>query len=151
MHDNELDTIDRKILNELSRDARTPVSTLALKVGLSRQATRQRIDRLEAHGVIAAYTIRQQRPRGSESMVPAVIQVYRKDRMRGSDVTRAIAAIPEVTYCAVLSGDIDLLLTVEARSHERINEIWSAISSLPGVENTKTHFVLSSVVDRRHP
>lgn len=150
MHDNQLDNIDRKILNELSRDARTPVSTLAQKVGLSRQATRQRIDRLEAHGVIAAYTIRQQRPRGSEALVSAVMQVYRKDRMRGSDVNRAIAAIPEVVYCAVLSGNIDLLLTVEARSHERVNEIWAYISSLPGVENTETHFVLSTIVDRLH-
>jgi Lrp/AsnC family transcriptional regulator, leucine-responsive regulatory protein len=144
-----LDAIDRKILDELLVDARVPIATLALRVGLSRHAVRHRIDRLEAHKVIAGYTIRlTERSKGTPP-ARAVMMVYRKDRMRGADVTTAIAAIPEVTHCYVLSGAFDLIAYIEAESHERINNIWSYISSLSGVADIVTNFALASVLDRR--
>lgn len=143
----ELDPIDRKILEELLTDARIPIATLARRVHLSRHAVRHRIDRLEAQNVITGYTIRlgeANRPKAR-----AIIRLYRKDRMRGKEVTDAIARIPEVTTCYVVSGDSDLILHIEAESQERVNAIWSHLSTLPGVTDTNTAFVLSAVVDRR--
>lgn len=145
----ELDAIDRKILDELLADARVPIAALAMRVGLSRHAVRHRIDRLEAHKVIAGYTIRLTERSREKPLVRAIMMVYRKDRMRGADVTTAIAAIPEVTYCYVLSGDFDLIVHIEADTQERINDIWSHIARLPGVTDTHTTFILSSVIDRR--
>lgn len=146
----ELDAIDRKILDELLADARVPVATLALRVHLSRHAIRHRIDRLEALKVITGYTIRLSERSAEKPLVRAIIMVYRKDRMRGVDVTSAIAAIPEVSTCHVLSGDFDLMVHIEAGSQERVSEIWSHLARLPGVTDTHTTFILSSVVDRRH-
>lgn len=143
----ELDTIDHKILEELKADARLPVATLARRVHLSRHAVRHRLDRLEALKVIAGYTLRL-----GESQAPkakAILRVYRKDRMRGKDVTDAIARIPEVVTCYVVSGDSDLVLHIEAESQDRINAIWSQLANHPGVADTNTAFVLSTVVDRR--
>ncbi|MNR01053.1 AsnC family protein [compost metagenome] len=68
--------------------------------------------------------------------------------MRGADVTSVLAKIPEVVECAILSGEIDLMVRLEADSHERINQIWSQISTLPGVQNINTCFVLSALVQR---
>ena len=143
----ELDAIDRKILAELREDARIPVATLAQRVHLSRHAVRHRIDRLEALKVIGGYTILP--GEGSQPTAKAILRVYRKDRMRGTDVTDAIAGIPEVTFCCVVSGDSDLIVQVEAESQERVNAIWSQLANLPGVSDTNTAFVLSTVVDRR--
>ena len=144
-----LDAIDRQLFDALREDARTPVATLAQRVGLSRHAVRHRIDRLEALKVIAGYTVRSgERPAGAP-VVRAVILVYRKDRMRGADVTTAIARLPEVSYCAVLSGELDLLVHLEAPSQDRITEIWQMLAALPGVVDTHTSFVLSPLVDRR--
>lgn len=143
----ELDPIDRRILDELSADARLPIATLAQRVHLSRHAVRNRLDRLEAQKVITGYTIRL-----GEAQTPkarAILRVYRKDRMRGKDVTDAIARIPEVTTCYVVSGDSDLVLHIEAESQDRINAIWSQLANLPGVTDTNTAVVLSTVVDRR--
>jgi DNA-binding Lrp family transcriptional regulator len=145
----QLDAIDRKILDELLVDARVPIATLAMRVGLSRHAVRHRIDRLEAHKVIAGYTIRLTERSRETQPARAVMMVYRKDRIRGADVTTAIAAIPEVTNCYVLSGAFDLIAYIEAESHERVNHIWSYISSLPGVADIVTNFALASVLDRR--
>jgi Lrp/AsnC family transcriptional regulator, leucine-responsive regulatory protein len=145
----ELDAIDRKILEELTADARLPVATLAQRVHLSRHAVRHRLDRLEALKVIAGYTLRLGEGPPKKPTTRAIIRVYRKDRMRGTEVTEAITRIPEVTYCYVVSGDSDLIVHIEAESQDRVNAIWSHLSNLPGVADTNTAFVLSSVVDRR--
>ncbi len=145
----QLDAIDRQILDALLADARIPVATLAQQVGLSRHAVRHRIDRLEALKVITGYTVRLGDRAAEAPLVRAIIMVYRKDRMRGADVTTAIAKLPEVSYCAVLSGDLDLLVQLEAPSQERITEIWQMLAALPGVVDTHTSFVLSPLVDRR--
>jgi len=143
----DLDSIDRSILDELLADARIPIATLAQRVHLSRQAVRHRIDRLEAQNVIAGYTIRLGAASAPRAL--AIIRVYRKDRMRGRDITEIIAGIPEVTTCYVVSGDSDLILHIEAESQERISRIWEQLANLPGVVDTHTATVLSTVVDRR--
>lgn len=146
MNKPELDAIDRKILDELRDDARIPIAVLAQRVHLSRHAVRHRLDRLEAQKVIAGYTIRL--GEGRQPRTRAILRVYRKDRMRGREVTEAIARIPEVVACYVVSGDSDLILQIEAESQERVNAIWSQLASLPGVADTNTAFVLSTVVER---
>ncbi|MCB6185371.1 Lrp/AsnC family transcriptional regulator [Leeia sp. TBRC 13508] len=149
MRPTELDCIDQKILEELQADARIPISTLATKVGLSRHAVTHRIDRLEAHKIITGYTIKVKERAPAKSLVRAIMMVYRKDRMRGADVTAAISKIPEVTYCAILSGEFDLMIHIEAESQERISDIWSFIANLPGVEDTRTAFQLYTTVDKK--
>jgi DNA-binding Lrp family transcriptional regulator len=148
MNATELDSIDRKILDELLADARIPIATLAHRVNLSRHAIRHRIDRLESLKVISGYTIRMGNQWDGEHAVRAIIMVYRKDRMRGTDVTSAIMKIPEVTFCYIVSGMFDLVVHIEAESVDRVNTIWAHLANLPGVQDTHTTFVLSAVIDR---
>ena len=83
-----------------------------------------------------------------QSPVSAFLMVYRKDRVRGSDVITCLRSIPEVVLCDVVSGDFDLLVRIEARSLERIQEIWEQIAALPGVTDTVTAMTLSSLIRR---
>ena len=141
-----LDQIDQRILEELTRNARISHAELAAKVLLSRNAVRQRIDRMERHGQIQGYTM----VSGPAGQAPAAayLMIYRKDRVRGSEVVAALQAIPEVVHCDVVSGDFDLIVRLEARSLERIQEIWERIAALPGVKDTVTAMSLSSYVSR---
>lgn len=141
-----LDQIDQRILAELTKNARISHAELATKVLLSRNAVRQRIDRMERQGYIQGYTV----VSGASGLSPvsAFLMVYRKDRVRGLDVISALRSIPEVVLCDVVSGDFDLLVRLEARSLERIQEIWEQIASLPGVTDTVTAMTLSSLVRR---
>ena len=84
--------------------------------------------------------------RRQSSQISAVIFVYRYDRMRGDEVLRALGAIPEIVQCEVMSGEFDLMVRVGASSPERVHNVWKEISAMPGVENTVTSFVLSSVI-----
>lgn len=115
----QIDETDVKILHELASDARITHAELAQRVNLSRNAVRQRIERLERDKEIAGYTIR----RGgssSASQIAAIIFVYRHDRMRGADVLLALKKVPEIRSCDVMSGEFDLVLRVEANGPDRI-------------------------------
>ncbi|KAF0865859.1 Lrp/AsnC family transcriptional regulator [Pseudomonas sp. LD120] len=140
-----LDPLDERILAELTLNARAAHAELAAKVNLSRNAVRQRIERLERDGAIQGYTIRLGAGRGAETRINALIFVYRYDRMRGAEVLQALRAMPEIVQCEVLSGEFDVLVRVSAATAERVHRVWNDIAALPGVENTVTSFVLSSV------
>lgn len=143
-----IDKADEKILAELTRNARIPHAELAEKVNLSRNAVRQRIERLERDGLILGYTIAVGEGRPRASTITAMMFVYRHDRMRGGDVIQALKRLPEVVSCDVMSGDFDLVVRVEADAADRIREIWQEVSALPGVRDTLTAFALSSLVKR---
>jgi len=62
-----LDLIDRRLLVELDKNSRQPVSALAKKVRLSKQAVKQRLEKLEGNKIILNYY--------------AVIDVFKLQRM----------------------------------------------------------------------
>lgn len=115
---------------------------------VSRNAVRQRIERLERSGVIQGYTIITGDGRAGGTAVVALMLVYRQDRMLGGDVIGALKSMPEVVACDVMSGEFDLVVRVEAATADRIREIWQAMSALPGVRDTLTAFALSSMIKR---
>ncbi|AKK00513.1 MULTISPECIES: Lrp/AsnC family transcriptional regulator [Pseudomonas] len=139
-----LDKVDEKILEALTRNARLSHNDIAMKVNLSRNAVRLRIERLERDGYVRGYTIVKGMPSNDTGPIKALIFVYRKERMRDAEVVRCVVSMPEVISCNVMSGDWDLVLTVEAINADRIHKVWAEISALPGVLNTVTSFVLSS-------
>ncbi|SDA92649.1 Lrp/AsnC family transcriptional regulator [Sinorhizobium sp. NFACC03] len=143
-----LDRLDEHILAELTRNARIAHAELAEKVNLSRNAVRQRIERLERDGLIQGYTIVAGEGKPRIAAVTAMMFVYRHDRMRGGDVIQALKRVPEVVSCDVMSGEFDLVVRVEAGTADRIREVWQEVSGLPGVRDTLTAFALSSMIKR---
>ncbi|GGO96494.1 Lrp/AsnC family transcriptional regulator [Wenjunlia tyrosinilytica] len=146
-----LDDIDKQILDELTRNARIPHAELADRVLLSRNAVRQRVERLERDGHIQGYTIVPGEGDRAAAPVAAMIFVHRHDRVRGGDVIMALRRMPDIVTCDVMSGELDLVLRVETARPDRIQEIWSEISALPGVRDTVTSVVLSTLIGRWAP
>lgn len=140
-----IDKVDETILDELTRNSRLAHNDIALKVNLSRNAVRLRVERLERDGYIKGYTILKGDPARSDTSISALIFVYRQDRMRGTEVVQSIVSMREVVSCQIMSGDLDIVLRVEACTNERLHKVWSDISVMPGVVNTMTSFVLSSI------
>ncbi|MCQ9132281.1 MULTISPECIES: AsnC family transcriptional regulator [Streptomyces] len=143
-----MDAIDERIITELTRNARISHAELGRRVRLSRNAVRQRVERLERQGHIGGYTIVRPPSGRDRETVAAHVLVYREDRMRGADVLAALKRIPEVVSCDVLSGQFDLLVSVEADSLERVRGIWEQMAQMPGVRDTVTALTLSRVVSR---
>ena len=142
-----LDEIDQKIINELKKNARLPIAKLAHRVSLSRNAVRQRIERLERDQVIAGYTLKIGDGIKAENKISAFMFILRKDRMRGHDIIKTISEIPEVLSCHIVSGELDLVVRLEATSQEKIQNIWEDLAKIPGIVDISTSFMLSSPVE----
>ncbi len=138
--------MDRRLIAELSADARLTQVALAARVGLSRSAVQERIKRLEREGVILGYTLRL----GSEKKVG--VRAYLLVRGSGPNHERAVRileAFPEIRVADSVSGDIDLVLQVEAERLEDINRVRDDLAKMPGVATTQTLLVMASRFDRR--
>ena len=57
MAENTLDEVDKELLLLLGGDGRASASALAERVGMTRQAVTERLDRLKRDGVIHQYTV----------------------------------------------------------------------------------------------
>jgi len=115
----ELDDFDNKIIQALISNARLSVSDLSRHVNLSRNAVTHRMNKLEKSGVIKGYKVILGDGLPVNEIVVAIMMVYRKDRMRDTEVIKYATKVPEIVSCYIMSGDYDVILNVQARSHER--------------------------------
>ncbi|HJV23675.1 MAG TPA: Lrp/AsnC family transcriptional regulator [Holophagaceae bacterium] len=141
-----LDDLDRRIIAELSVDARLTQVALAARVGLSRTSVQERLKRLERDGVIQGYTLRLGRER------PQGLRAYLLVKGTGASHDRAVRALegfPEVRVADSVSGDIDLVLQLEADRLEDLTRIRDEVAKLPGVASTQTLLVMAPRFDRR--
>jgi len=141
-----LDELDRRLLSELRADAKLPQAALAARLGISRSAVQERIKRLERQGVILGYTLRlaEQKPKG--------VRAYLLVKGSGPSHDRAVQLLegfPEVRVADSVSGDIDLVLQVEAERLEDINRVRDELAKLPGIGSTQTFLVMQARFDRR--
>ena len=142
----DLDDLDRRLLAELEADARLTQVALAARVGLSRSAVQERLKRLERDGVILGYTLRlgQVRPPG--------VRAYLLVKGNGPSHDRAVRTLetfPEVRVADSVSGDIDLVLQLEADRLEDLNRVRDEVAKLPGIASTQTLLVMAPRFDRR--
>lgn len=139
------DEIDRRLIALLQDDARRPVAALAQAVGLSRSAVQERLQRLEAHGVIAQYTVRL-----GHGIAPlqAWLCLRYAEGFSCDDVMPALQAMPEVRECHSLAGDIDLLVRVATATPAQLADARERIAALKGVDDVTTLPVLRTLLDR---
>ncbi|MDX1482136.1 MAG: Lrp/AsnC family transcriptional regulator [Woeseiaceae bacterium] len=141
------DSIDRKIIAELRRDARISWVELSDRVNLSASACQRRVQALIDDGVITGFSARvDPRALGYDIEAYLSVRVERHDVKSAAEFRRAIAGYPEVRTCRMMTGDIDFLLRViarDVRSYGRFVE--EKILSLPGVTDASTSIVLDQI------
>ena len=109
----DLDAIDRRIIAALQDDGRLSNVELADRVGLSPSPCLRRVKRLEREGYIEAYRATLQRGRiglGFTVFVGVKIEAHANERAETFE--EAIAAMPEIVSCHMVSGEADYLLEV---------------------------------------
>ena len=139
------DQYDQKILALLVDDARLSVSDISRQVNLSRSAVTERIRRMEDNRTITGYHAHTSVSK--EDGVTAYLALT--FRPLSCDLVQPlIEAIPEVKLAHSISGDLDLLLLVQANSMTRLNAIRSEMDSWPNLNKIVTHMCLSNRLDR---
>jgi Lrp/AsnC family leucine-responsive transcriptional regulator len=138
-----VDDIDKKILHILRADARTPITSLAKRVGRSRTAVQARVTHLQNTGVILRYTI-QESTQGTQAETGAVVLVSVAVRSDSNGLVKVFKAIPEVSSCLSVAGEASFALLVSRTSSERLKDVVEEIFNASGVTKTETVISLST-------
>ncbi|ESP87400.1 Lrp/AsnC family transcriptional regulator [Candidatus Halobonum tyrrellensis] len=132
-----MDDLDRRILNLLRRDARTPYTEIAERVGTSEGTVRNRVDRMTDEGVIERFTINTR-----TGNVKAMIEISVDMNVNTSAVSEELAEWEEVDFVWQVSGEEDVVMIVDAVDTRAVNELITRSRELPEVEGTKTRLIL---------
>lgn len=143
----EPDARDQALIDLLRANAREPTASLARKLGLSRSAVQERIQRLERDGLITGYTLRAGPDRRVAGITAHVMLSL--DQRQGERAVQALKALPEVRACLAVSGGFDLIAIVQAPSTEALDRLLDRIAALPAIARTSTAVVLATKFDRR--
>ncbi len=147
MKHRDTDRIDRIILSELQRDCRLPVAELAVRAGLSPSACHRRMKLLEQHGAIAGYGANlngQALGFSIEFFVEVSLTSQTEEAFERFEL--AVARVPEILECHLMSGQFDYLLRIaaaDAADYERIHR--QRISRLPGIQRIQSSLALRTV------
>lgn len=143
----KLDARDLKILAILQEEGRISKSELAKRVNLSNTPCWERLQRLEAAGIVRGYGARIALEALAEHM--AVFVTVELDNHRSEDFSRfeaKVTAEREIVACWALGGGLDYLLQVVTRnvaSYQRL--IDRLLESDAGVKRYYTYVVTKEV------
>jgi Lrp/AsnC family transcriptional regulator, leucine-responsive regulatory protein len=140
-----MDSTDRKILNILQSDARTPNAELARQVGMAPSAVLERVRKLEERGVIRGYEARLD-PKALDFGLLAFVLVRSDERFGHPISERALAEIPEVQEVHHVAGQDCFLLKVRVANTDALQALLrDRIGAIDTVRSTNTTIVLQTV------
>jgi Lrp/AsnC family leucine-responsive transcriptional regulator len=140
----KLDPHDKKILAELSEDARLPFAELARRIGLSPSATTERVKQLESLGLIRGYCADLDL-KALGLNITAFIRMT-CDGPRYQPFLKFLKTLDPIQECHHLTGGDAFLLKVVLSSTEELERL---IEKLLPYGSPTTSMVLSTPVHRK--
>ncbi|ADO41397.1 Lrp/AsnC family transcriptional regulator [Ketogulonicigenium vulgare] len=144
----QLDATDKRILDVLQKEGRITNAELADRIGLSPSACHRRMQRLEAEGFIRGFVALLD-PRKVQRQTTVFVEITlsgQADEVLDS-FERAVARVPQVLECHLMTGAADYLLKVVAEDTEDFARIHRRfLAKLPGVAQIQSSFALRTVV-----
>jgi DNA-binding Lrp family transcriptional regulator len=140
----QLDDLDRLILSELIRDARTSIRSLAERVHISRANAYARVDRLVADGVITGFTAQIAHERAGLGTSAYVSLSIEQNSWR--EVSARLGRLLYVEHVSMLGADFDVLVLVRAPDNAALRDlVLDRIQAIPGVQTTRTWLVFDEL------
>jgi Lrp/AsnC family leucine-responsive transcriptional regulator len=143
-----LDDIDRILLRTLRHNARASYAELARQVGLSAPAVHDRVDKLEATGVITGYHA-SIAPSVLGKSVSALIGVFITDNGDSDKIAADFAAQPAVEDCWFVAGEETFVLKASVPDVAGLEALIRTLNAVDGVARTRTTVVLSTKIEDR--
>ena len=137
-----MDDIDRQLIAILREDARTPMATLAKRLGVSRGTAQNRIDRLKRDGAILGFTLRLP-PHGDAHRVRAIMSIA-VEGVSSSGVVAALRGFPEIEAVHATNGRWDLVAELSADSLNAFSAALDGIRQIKGIATTETSILLAT-------
>jgi DNA-binding Lrp family transcriptional regulator len=139
----ELNDTDIKILKWLLEDARFSSRQIAKNVGVSVGTVLSRIKKMEDEGLIKGYSVLLDHEKlGYQLTVVTEITVSKGKLV---ETENEIAKISNVCSVYDVTGLTDAIIVAKFKSREELGQFTKRLLSLPFIERTNTHVVLTTV------
>ena len=132
-----LDRVDRLIIDELVSDGRATLATLAEKASLSVSAVQSRVRRLESRRVIRGYTA-QVDPEALGRPLSAFVAITPLDPTAPDDAPARLRPLPEVQACHSVAGEDSYVLLVRVASPRDLERLLQQIRTTANVQTRST-------------
>ncbi len=138
-----LDEIDRKLLKELLLNSKRSFREIAKSIGVSPATVINHIQRLESGGVIHDYSVRLDHERLGYELTVVTEIIVSKGKLLETDAE--IAKISNVCAVYDITGETDAMVVAKFKSRSDLSDFTKKLLSMPYVERTNTHVVLTTV------
>jgi len=147
----QIDSLDKKILSLITKNARIPFLEVARECKVSGAAIHQRIQRLMNIGVI----------KGSEFIINpskigyhtcAFMGIFLKKASMFDNVVEMLESIPQIVECHYTTGQYAIFIKIYARNNEHLKSILhDRLQSITGISATETIISLEESFKRQIP
>jgi Lrp/AsnC family transcriptional regulator for asnA, asnC and gidA len=147
----QIDSLDRKILSILTKNARIPFLEVARACNISGAAVHQRVQRLVKLGIIngSQYNVN---PKMLGFKTCAFVGIFLDNAALFNSVSEKLVKIPEITQCHYITGQWAMFVEVYTRDNEHLRKVLAdKIQSITGVSRTETFISLDVLIDRQMP
>ncbi|MBX3117562.1 MAG: Lrp/AsnC family transcriptional regulator [Fimbriimonadaceae bacterium] len=139
------DALDRKIIEQLQKDARASYATIGRAVGLTGPGVYARVKRLEESGIIRGYKVDINPDFEGRSLV-AFVRIVTRPTPNDTEVFEKFAINePRIVECYDVNGEDCFYLKVEVGSTEELRALLVDIRAFPEVVRTISSIVLVRV------
>ena len=138
-----IDSLDQRIIKELTKDARMSARALASKLGVATSTVVARMSRLERKGIVTGYSVNLDHERlGFELTV--IIEINAK-KGKIVEAEEHITRLPNVLAVYDVTGLSDCIIVARFRNRPELDAFVKHLQEIPSVERTITHLVLNVV------
>jgi len=139
-----IDEVDRKILDILKKNARTPLKEISRELNLPITTVYYRLKRLEKEGIIDSYTIKINYEKLGYKVRAFILIKY--DPLSGisqKDLLKKLKSFENVEEAFIITGEYDILLKIISKDIEALSTfILDVLRNVKGVKETITMIVL---------
>lgn len=147
----KIDSLDKKILEIISNNARIPFKDVATVCGVSRAAIHQRVQRLVEMGVIvgSGYHVN---PASLGYNTCTYVGITLEKGSMYNDVVAQFKNIPEIVECHFTTGPYTMLVKLYARDNAHLMELLNdRMQEINGVVSTETLISLKQSIKKEVP
>ena len=138
-----VDELDKKIITELTRDGRISFRELARRIRVSIGTILSRTKRLEDEGIINGYSAILNHERLGYGLTAVMEIVVAKGKLL--EMEREVGKLPATCAVYDVTGLTDAIVIAKFRSRDELSTFAKTLLSMPFIERTNTHFVLTTV------
>jgi Lrp/AsnC family leucine-responsive transcriptional regulator len=140
-----MDTIDKKILIALAKNARITLTELGESVFLSPPAIRTRLQKLENSGYVKSYSaVLNPEKFGKDFVCFCLVQLNNHFIANDNAFTKFVEDCPDILECHRIAGQYEYMLKIVTKSTKSMEALITKMRAEVDVNNTSTFAVLTT-------